>query len=125
LDRATLERQFDHLLAANGPALTRLAASYTNTSSDRDDLLQEIAIAVWKALPQFRGECSDRTFLFRVAHNRGVAFLLRNRSRMSGALEEIEVRDPARRIQNQGWHKSSGWSASNGRSVACRSATGK
>ena len=95
LDRATLERQFDHLLAANGPALTRLAASYTNTSSDRDDLLQEIAIAVWKALPQFRGECSDRTFLFRVAHNRGVAFLLRNRSRTSGVLEEIEVHDPA------------------------------
>jgi RNA polymerase sigma factor (sigma-70 family) len=95
LERATLERQFDGLLAADGPALTRLAASYTNTPSDRDDLLQEIAIAIWQALPRFRGECSERTFLFRIAHNRGIAYLSRARSQMPGFDEEVEVHDPA------------------------------
>ena len=59
LDRNALENDFDRLVAANGPALTRLAASYTNTLSDRDDLLQEIAMALWQALPRFRGECSS------------------------------------------------------------------
>src|ERR1035441_10211297 len=39
LDRAILEQHFERILAANGPALSRLAASYTNTLSDRDDLL--------------------------------------------------------------------------------------
>ncbi len=72
-------------MAANGPALARLAASYTNTRSDRDDLLQEIALAVWQALPGFRGECSTRTFLFRIAHNRAITYLSRSRARFPAA----------------------------------------
>jgi RNA polymerase sigma factor (sigma-70 family) len=95
LDRAALEQHFDGVLAAHGAALTRLAASYTNTPSDRDDLLQEIAIAIWQALPRFRGDCSERTFLFRIAHNRGIAYLARSRPRMQVLAEEIEVHDPA------------------------------
>ena len=95
LDRAILEQRFDSLLAANGPALARLAASYTNTLTDRDDLLQEIAMAIWQALPRFRGECSERTFLFRIAHNRGIAYLARARSQMHSFAGESEVHDPA------------------------------
>lgn len=95
LDRATQEQEFDRLLAANGPALARLAASYTNTRGDRDDLLQEIALAVWQALRTFRGECSPRTFLFRIAHNRAIAYLARNRSRFPQAGEEVDAPDPA------------------------------
>ena len=95
LRRGALDETFDRLLAANGPALARLAASYTNTASDRDDLLQEIAIALWQALPRFRGECSERTFLFRIAHNRAIAHLARTRSQMAGAAGEVELHDPA------------------------------
>lgn len=94
LNRTILEQSFDRLLTANGPALSRLAATYTNTPSDRDDLLQEIAMALWQALPRFRGECSERTFLFRIATNRAIAYLARRRSH-SVAEEEIEVPDPA------------------------------
>jgi len=74
-----IEEQLNRLLTANGPALLRLAASYTKTIGDRDDLFQDIAIALWKALPKFRGECSERTFLFRVAHNRAIDYLRRHR----------------------------------------------
>jgi len=95
LDRATLERQFDTLMAANGPGLARLAASFTNTRVDRDDLLLEIALAVWQALRSFRGECSERTFLYRIAHNRAIAYLARNRARFPAAGEDVEAPDPA------------------------------
>jgi RNA polymerase sigma factor (sigma-70 family) len=94
LDHAILEREFDRLLGANWPALARLAVSYTNSSSDRDDLLQEIALAVWQALRAFRGECSARTFLFRIAHNRAIAFLARSRTRFPAA-GDLDVHDPA------------------------------
>ncbi|HLJ46595.1 MAG TPA: RNA polymerase sigma factor [Bryobacteraceae bacterium] len=94
LDRAARDEKFDRMLAAHGPALSRLAASYTNTAHDRDDLLQEIAIAIWQALPRFRGECSERTFLYRIAHNRGIAYLSRWRSQRAGSSDEIEAPDP-------------------------------
>lgn len=93
-DRAEIERLFDRLLAENGPALTRMAGSYTNTAADRDDLVQEIALAIWRALPHFRGECSERTFLFRVAHNRAVTYVLR-RPKPGAAVDAIEVADSA------------------------------
>jgi RNA polymerase sigma-70 factor, ECF subfamily len=88
-----LEERFERLLQANGPSLARLAASYTANASDRDDLLQDIATALWGALPHFRGECSERTFLFRVAHNRAIAHLVRSRSLGSVILDEVEVPD--------------------------------
>lgn len=93
--RAELERLFDRLLAEHGAALTRVAASYTNSLADRDDLVQEIALALWRALPQFRGESSERTFLFRIAHNRAVTYLTRHRAAAAGALEQMDVVDTA------------------------------
>lgn len=63
------------LLSAHGGALERLAASYARTPADRQDLLQDIAVALWTALPTFRGECSEKTFVFRVAHNRALVHL--------------------------------------------------
>lgn len=72
-----------------GPALRRVAESYERDGALQDDLFQEICLAVWRALPSFRGEASLKTFLFRVAHNRGATHSLRE-SRRPVALEEPE-----------------------------------
>jgi RNA polymerase sigma factor (sigma-70 family) len=69
LSKSDQEGRFNALLATHGPSLARLAGSYARDPTEREDLFQEIAIAVWRALPRFRGECSERTFLFRIAHN--------------------------------------------------------
>jgi RNA polymerase sigma-70 factor (ECF subfamily) len=74
--------------------LTRLAASYATNASDRDDLLQEIAIALWRALPSFRGECAERTFLFRIAHNRCITHLSKRRDTVSLDDAGIDPEDP-------------------------------
>jgi RNA polymerase sigma-70 factor (ECF subfamily) len=67
------DQNFDRILREYGPALSRLAGSYEPVKTQRDDLLQEIALAIWRALPRFRGECSERTFIYRVAHNQGLS----------------------------------------------------
>ena len=92
--RAALEEQLGRLIAAHHSALRRLAASYAAAPSDCDDLLQEIAIAVWRALPAFRGECSERTFLFRIAHNRCITYRSRKRPTVSLDDAQIEPVDP-------------------------------
>lgn len=61
------------------PALQRSARSYTRSPEQREDLLQEIAVALWKALPGFRGECSERTYVYRVAHNTALRFVTSHR----------------------------------------------
>jgi RNA polymerase sigma factor (sigma-70 family) len=86
--------RFDRILQANGPSLARLAASYTDNTGDRDDLLQEIAMALWQALPRFRKECSERTFVFRIAHNRAIAHLARKRPATPLPVDSIDLPDP-------------------------------
>lgn len=55
--------------------LRRLAHAYTRDASEREDLFQEIALALWTALPHFRGDASERTWLYRVAHNTSMRFM--------------------------------------------------
>jgi RNA polymerase sigma-70 factor (ECF subfamily) len=91
--RKDLEARFEDLLAANRASLGRLAFSYTNTAADREDLLQDIALALWQALPTFRGECSERTFVYRIAQNRALSALARRGEKLP-AIDEAPV-DPA------------------------------
>ena len=72
------EARFGELLRLHGPGLGRVAASYARPA-DQDDLAQEISFAIWNALGGFRGEASERTFLYRIAHNRGLSYLARRR----------------------------------------------
>lgn len=69
--------RFERIRQQLGPALTRVVASYAKPGADHDDLAQEVLLAIWKALPGFRGDCSERAFTLRVAHNRGLNHLWR------------------------------------------------
>jgi RNA polymerase sigma-70 factor (ECF subfamily) len=93
ISKAEIEERFHQLLSVNGPALIRLAAAYTNSRSDRDDLFQDIALAIWQALPRFRGESSERTFIFRIAHNRAITYMSQRRTPATSD-EEVEIADP-------------------------------
>ncbi|HEV2749848.1 MAG TPA: sigma-70 family RNA polymerase sigma factor [Gemmatimonadales bacterium] len=84
----------DEVIRAHGDALERVAWGYADTAPDREDLMQEILVALWRALPRFRGESSLRTFLLRVAHNRAITFATRRR-RFDDLPEEGLLPDPA------------------------------
>lgn len=70
---ASRNELWGRIMCAHGAALRRVAASYERDPSRREDLFQDICLAVWRALPGFRGEASARTFVFRIAHNRGLS----------------------------------------------------
>jgi RNA polymerase sigma factor (sigma-70 family) len=85
------------LLKEHDPALRRLAASYERDPGRRQDLVQDIWLAVWQALPRFRGESSERTFVFRIAHNRAISHIDYSQRRRVELLEEdapIATGDP-------------------------------
>lgn len=93
----------DDVLAAHGSLLARIAASVEADPVRRQDLLQEIALALWRALPTFRGDASLRTFVARVAQNRAVDHVARHAGHMGLALDEAFVDeriDPARSAES-------------------------
>jgi RNA polymerase sigma factor (sigma-70 family) len=108
------ERRFAQLLREHGPGLGRIAASYARPA-DQDDLRQEIAIAIWNALDGFRGDCSERTYLYRIAHNRGLSHVARRRV---AAAELPPVADGAPGPEARGARR---WTDCSRRCARCRS----
>ena len=94
-ERAVSEA-FDRILRDYHAPLRRLVAAYEPDPDGREDLLQDILFALWKALPSFRGDCSERTFIYRVAHNRALTHRRRAGRRPVVTLEHAnDVADPS------------------------------
>lgn len=81
---------FLRLFAQYGQALYRLAGAYTDSPADREDLVQEIAAALWQALPRYRAEASERTWLYRIAHNVAFTAALKLRKRQHREVAPLE-----------------------------------
>ena len=45
------------------------------SGDDRNDLLQEVLLAVWKSIPAFRGQAKPTTYLYRVSHNAALLWI--------------------------------------------------
>ena len=58
--------------------IRRLLCSHEDT----DDLLQEVFIKVWRALPAFRGESQLYTWLYRIATNEALNFLRKKKGKV-------------------------------------------
>ncbi|MDC0672579.1 sigma-70 family RNA polymerase sigma factor [Nannocystis radixulma] len=85
-------------VAEHGAGLSRMAASYTR-GAEREDLEQDIALALWRALPLFRGESSLKTFAYRVA--RYCCFRhIRRRKEADATLDPAGLADPSTCIES-------------------------
>lgn len=81
-----------------GPALMRLAAATEHDPSAQRDLLQDIHMALWLSFAGYLGQCSLRTWVYRVAHNAAASHVrksIRQRRDRLMDLEELERNAPA------------------------------
>jgi RNA polymerase sigma-70 factor, ECF subfamily len=96
------ESEFSRLIAVYGAAVRRLCASYVREPSDREDLFQDIAVALWTALPRFRGDASERTWLYRIAHNVALTSVAkRRRQQRSEQPSDKLIGDPSSQIDHR------------------------
>ena len=69
--------RFEDIAKLHAPLIRRIARSYESNTARADELVQDIHLALWQALPRFRGEASVRTFVARIAHNRAISHVAR------------------------------------------------
>jgi RNA polymerase sigma-70 factor (ECF subfamily) len=93
---------YEDLLRRYTRPLQRLAWSYEHDSAAREDLFQEIAMALWTALPRFRGDSSERTWVYRVAHNTAISFAASRRRRRARERTDDVKREPASSAHQEG-----------------------
>ncbi len=80
---------FDEVLRDTDSKLRGVARHYAQDPAAAEDLHQDIRLAVWRALPGFRGEASLRTYVLRIAHYCGARF--RRRQQRHVELGEVSV----------------------------------
>jgi RNA polymerase sigma-70 factor, ECF subfamily len=76
-----------------GSALERLARAYEIDPEKRRDLIQEIHFQVWRSFQRFDARCSERTWVYRIAHHVAASHVIRERKIFSklASLEELEM----------------------------------
>lgn len=78
------------LLREHGGLIVRIARSHESDRGRAEELVQDIHVAIWQALPKFRGEANVRTFIARIAQNRAITHVTREARRpRSAPLEDI------------------------------------
>ena len=72
------DSRYRHAIDAFGADIARFAVGYERDIGRRQELLQEVHVALWQSLAIFKEQCSLRTWVYRVAHNVGVTHVQRN-----------------------------------------------
>jgi RNA polymerase sigma-70 factor (ECF subfamily) len=83
-DRSAFDRLYRRHLDSVYARLTRVIGPV----SDRDDLVQQIFVDVYRALPRFRGEATFSTFLHRIVLNVAYEHLARRRRGRTEPLDD-------------------------------------
>jgi RNA polymerase sigma-70 factor (ECF subfamily) len=68
MDTRAQQATFDAWLQEHAAILHHVANGFAS-GADRHDLMQELMLALWRAIPAFRAEARPSTFIFRVTHN--------------------------------------------------------
>lgn len=85
------ERAFTEIVKAYSERLFWYVRRYVGCQEDADDLIQEIFVKVWAALPFFRGEARLFTWIYRIATNEALNFLRRQRVRAALNFKSLDA----------------------------------
>jgi RNA polymerase sigma-70 factor, ECF subfamily len=80
---------FGQWLDAHAAVLHHVANGFAE-GVDRHDLMQEVLLAVWRAIPAFRGGAQEGTFIYRVAHNAALTWK-RTQKNYRRRIDEFEL----------------------------------
>ncbi len=70
---------FERWAREHGQLINKLCYFYAATPTDFDDLRQEALLALWRSAERFRGDCAERTWIYRVTLNACVSYVRKDR----------------------------------------------
>ncbi len=74
---------FLDILEKNIGIIIKISGAYTNSVQDKEDLINDITLELWKSFGRFKGESKISTWIYRVALNTSMNF---NRKKKSDRL---------------------------------------
>ncbi|MBO5596840.1 MAG: RNA polymerase sigma factor [Bacteroidales bacterium] len=87
----TLEQVFNDIVKKYSERLYWHVRRMVGTHEDADDLLQDIFLKIWTALPSFRGEAQLYTWVWRIATNETLNWLRREKVRAALRFQSVDA----------------------------------
>lgn len=66
---ANHQKTFEHWMSEHEKMLRHIIYGFEAKPALQEELLQDIALNIWQAIPKFKGDASVKTFVARIAHN--------------------------------------------------------
>lgn len=81
------EKTFENIVHRNKDILWHVCQDYgLNAAWTPEDAFQEVLCDIWKEMDHFRGECSERTWVYKIATSRLLAIKRKRSNRPSEAI---------------------------------------
>ena len=96
------ERAFTEIVKAYSERLFWYVRRYVSSHEDADDIVQDIFVKDWAALPSFRGESQLFTWLYRIATNEALNYVRRQKVRAALSFRPIDA-EMERRVDEDPW----------------------
>ena len=89
--------QFLDILEKNIGIIIKIARAYSKTLQDKEDLINDITLELWKSFGRFKGDSKISTWIYRIALNTSMNY---NRKREKDRLLFL---DDLKQFENQNW----------------------
>ncbi|MGA0334031.1 MAG: sigma-70 family RNA polymerase sigma factor [Kiritimatiellia bacterium] len=89
---------FDYLMSKYQSRIYALLYNMTSNREDAEDLLQDVFLKAYKALPKFKGNSSFYTWVYRIAVNTAINYVRKRKRKQGLSLDHLDLgleRDPA------------------------------
>lgn len=74
MEEEQLRQSFYQIIQQHKGIFHKVARTYCKNESDREDLIQEIMLQVWRALPHYNKQFAMSTWLYRISLNTAISF---------------------------------------------------
>jgi RNA polymerase sigma-70 factor (ECF subfamily) len=77
-------RELTDLIRRHARLIHKIAYAYCRGATDREDVVQEVAVQLWRSRDRYDGRCKETTWIYRIALNTAISFQRRERRHHAG-----------------------------------------
>ena len=79
--KSNLTSGFERLVMEHKSTIYAVCYMFVGTRADADDLFQEVLVKLWESYGKFRGDCTVRSWVYRVSMNTCISYKRKKRLR--------------------------------------------
>ncbi len=96
-----IKEQFETIFEENIGIILKISRAFARTTYDRDDLINDIALELWKSFPRFKGNSKLSTWIYRVALNTSMNYKRKKKKNLVFFSEIKQSESIARMVEEE------------------------